>query len=75
MSFTEYDDAFVWECNDCGKEVIFPPADFSDCVGELKQRGWSFHRTPSEWGHRCSPCTRKARERYKGILDRPFKTV
>jgi len=52
MTFMELNDAFVWECNHCHKQVIFPPSDFYGRVAELKARGWSFHLNDDRtWDH------------------------
>ena len=64
MSFSEYDDAFVWRCNgkDCTKEVFFRPSDFFGCVAELRARGWSFHcdeENGRTWTHYCAYCQHK----------------
>jgi hypothetical protein len=75
MSFTEYDDAFVWRCDgkDCTKEVFFKPHDFMGCVAELRARGWSFHCDDEDrtWTHRCGRCRKPLAE----LLKMPLKEV
>ena len=74
MSFEEYEDCFVWKCNTCHKEVLFPPNDFFDCVAELKARGWTFSRdNEGVWNHTCAYCNYKSRQ--IPIMERTFKTV
>jgi hypothetical protein len=51
MSFEEYDECFLWRCDECGHEVAFKPHDFFACVAELKARGWGFAREPEGWRH------------------------
>jgi hypothetical protein len=72
MSFEEYDDCFIWRCDErgCGREVIFPPKDFWDCVAELKSRGWGFSPPEGEidWTHCCGRC----RSKRPSIMDRTF---
>jgi predicted RNA-binding Zn-ribbon protein involved in translation (DUF1610 family) len=55
MSFEEHSDAFIWRCDTCRQEVIFPPSNFWACVDELKGRGWQFTRL-DDWVHRCRKC-------------------
>jgi len=63
MSFSEYEDAFVWRCNgkDCPKGVIFKPHDFMGCVAELRARGWRFYCDDEDrtWTHYCQRCWHK----------------
>jgi len=77
MSFSEYDDCFIWRCNgkDCPKEVMFKPYDFMGCVAELRARGWSFHCDDEDrtWTHYCAYCQHKRRQ--TNILDRPLREV
>ena len=58
MTFREYDDAFIWQCDKCRIEAVFPPNDFYARVAELKARGWSFVRDDESrvWSHRCWKC-------------------
>ena len=72
MSFDEYDDSFVWRCDDCRLTVEFPTGDFYACLGELKARGWRMTRDDRDrvWSHKCGKCVRKAAE--VSILDRPL---
>jgi hypothetical protein len=56
MSFEEFDDCFVWRCDRCKREAIFPPDDFWGAVRELKSRGWLFERDEDGWSHTCSRC-------------------
>jgi hypothetical protein len=64
--FIELETSFVWECNTCGKQVIFPPSDFFGRVAELRARGWSFHLNDDEggrdWTHSCAYCNHKRRQ-------------
>ena len=63
MSFFEFEDAFVWQCDKCPHEAVFPPGNFWGCVAELKSRGWSFWRNDEgEWSHSCSSCRKTAAE-------------
>ena len=73
--FLEYEDEFVWRCDgkDCGKQAIFPPTDFMDCVAELKSRGWSFYRDDDGWTHHCQRCNHKHRQ--TDIMQRTFTIV
>jgi hypothetical protein len=74
MTFEEFPDAFVWQCEKCGLTAEFPRNDFYACVAELRARGWQFHRDdPDEgfqWHHKCVRCRPTADE----ILDRPFRS-
>jgi hypothetical protein len=55
MSFYEYDDCFVWQCDNCQRQVQFPPEHFWQCIAELKSRGWTFSRNDDGgWMHYCS---------------------
>ena len=74
MSFEEWNDVFIWRCDQCGKEAIFPPSDFFERVDELKARSWSFHRNDDgTWDHSCGRCVQKHRQ--TNILDRTIKSV
>ena len=42
MSFDEYPDAFIWECDTCHLQAQFPPTSFWHGHGELKARGLAF---------------------------------
>ena len=69
MSFIEYADCFMWECNGCGLRAEFPPGNFHGCVAELKQRGWRITRDrDGDWVHQCGRCVRK--ESVVSVLDR-----
>lgn len=69
MSFYEYPDAFIWECDTCHLQAQFPPTSFWHGHGELKARGWRFTRDEEgAWSHACGKCKAKAD---KGLLDRP----
>jgi hypothetical protein len=67
--FEEFDGAFCWTCDTCGKEAIFPSSDFYGRKDELKERGWGFslhEETGHEgwgrsWSHYCPSCNRKRR--------------
>jgi hypothetical protein len=63
MTFREYDDCFIWRCDKCRHEAVFPPGDFWSCVAELKARRWEFIRDDEggDWSHKCWKC-RKASE-------------
>jgi hypothetical protein len=56
MSFYEYDDCFIWRCDKCPHEAVFPPGNFWSCVAELKSRRWTFIREDGDWSHRCPSC-------------------
>jgi hypothetical protein len=71
--FVEYDDCFIWKCEQCGKEAQFAPNDFWSCVAELKSRGWGFERDEGEWHHSCGYCNHKRRQ--TNIMERTIKTV
>jgi hypothetical protein len=81
MSFLEVSDAFVWECDDCGLQAIFPPSDFYGRKDELKERGWLFRldeETGHEgygrhWTHYCQRCSWKKRKPLD--LSRPFHSI
>jgi hypothetical protein len=73
MSFAEFEDCFIWSCNSCGYEVVFPPHDFWGCVAELKARSWGFDRDEGDWTHTCGRCRHKHQQ--TNIMDRTFKTV
>ena len=70
MSFEDYDDCFLWRCDDCGKQTAFKPHDFYDCVQELKDRGWGFAREDDGWRHMCGRCNYKHRQ--TNMMDRTF---
>jgi hypothetical protein len=63
MTFREYDDCFIWRCDKCHHEAVFPPGNFWSCVAELKARRWEFIRDDEggDWSHKCPEC-RKASE-------------
>jgi hypothetical protein len=76
MSFEEYNDCFIWSCDEkgCDRLVAFKPNNFFACVDELKAMGWSFiHHDDGDWSHSCGNCNRKRRR--TNIMDRSFKTV
>ena len=64
MSFSEYEECFIWRCDDCGLEAEFAPRDFMTCWGELRARGWHAKREQAgdevDWSHKCARCERKA---------------
>jgi hypothetical protein len=73
MSFEEYEDAYVWQCEKCGLTAEFPRHDFYACVAELKCRGWQSSRDdPDEgwqWHHKCKRCRLTLEE----FLNRPAR--
>jgi hypothetical protein len=79
MSFEEHSDVFLWRCDQCGHEAIFPPNDFWSCVAELKSRRWGF--SPPEqgveggdtWSHYCGRC--RSKHQRTSIMDRTIKSV
>ena len=71
MSFGEYEDCFVWTCDGCSQEAIFPIGDFWRSLGELKARGWRVGRDDEGRDHRCSKCRKKE----TSFLDRKPKVV
>jgi hypothetical protein len=70
--FAEYPDAFIWRCDHCPNEAIFPPDDFWGALGQLKSRGWQITRDDDGWSHACAKCQR---ERSAKILDMPSNKV
>jgi hypothetical protein len=56
MSFEEFEDCFIWECDACGLKATFPPGDFWGAVAQLKTRRWEFERDEEGWGHKCGRC-------------------
>jgi hypothetical protein len=63
MSFSEYEDAFVWRCDKpgCGHEAVFAPGDFWGCVAELKSRRWEFFKdSEGDWSHHCGRCRKSS---------------
>jgi hypothetical protein len=56
VSFEEFDDCFVWQCDRCGLKATFPPGNFWGAVAELKARRWLFERDQDGWGHTCARC-------------------
>lgn len=76
MSFSEYEDCFVWQCDGCGLTAEFEgsqrPGYFMSCVDELKRRGWRIWRDEGgqwgEWHHKCAKCRRTE----PSILDMKF---
>jgi predicted RNA-binding Zn-ribbon protein involved in translation (DUF1610 family) len=62
MSFEEFDDAFVWRCDECKQSAIFPPGDFWRALAELKSRGWRIDRGQDGWGHYCPRCKKSGAE-------------
>jgi hypothetical protein len=72
MSFSEYEDCFVWCCDKCGLAAEFPATSFWSSLGELKGRGWRVTR--QDEAH-CGRCAQAAREKDRGLLDRPLRSV
>jgi hypothetical protein len=71
MSFSEYDDCFVWECDRCGRSVHYPPGDFWGALADLKSRGWGIKRDGEGWTHYCA----KHKPSVTQLLDRKPKVV
>ena len=69
MSFFEFEDAFVWQCDKCPHEAVFPPGNFWGCIAELKARRWTFIRGEGDWSHWCPDCKGKTAAE---ILDMPM---
>jgi hypothetical protein len=71
MSFEEFDDRFIWKCDNCSLTVEFAPHSFHSCWSELRARGWRAKREQAEdgvdWSHSCGRCVKRADT---GILDR-----
>jgi hypothetical protein len=69
MSFSEFDDCFVWQCDRCRTKAIFPPGNFWGAVAELRARRWEFDRDDRDggWSHLCGKCRKTGAE----ILDSP----
>ena len=55
MSFEEHEGCFVWRCDKCRIEAVFPPGNFWAALAELKSRGWQITRL-DDWVHRCAKC-------------------
>jgi hypothetical protein len=77
MSFSEYENCFVWSCESCDATVEFKridqPGYFMSCVGELKARGWRIWRDrEGEWGEWCHKCPKCRNGEAKKILDMKF---
>jgi hypothetical protein len=72
MSFCEYPECFLWQCDTCGKQITFKPHHFSDCVEELKDRGWGFTREEVGWSHRCGRCEYKRKTEAGDWMNRHF---
>jgi hypothetical protein len=70
MSFSEYEDCFVWTCDKCGLAAEFPATSFWNALGELKGRGWRIGRDDEGWTHHCGKCWKSA----KSLLDEPIKS-
>jgi hypothetical protein len=70
MSFEEHPDCFIWRCDKCGHEAVFPPNDFWDCVAELKARRWGFSppQGGDDWSHYCGRCRKPLAEVLKMTL-------
>ena len=77
MSMSEYEDAFVFQCDGCGLTAEFArggAGSFVACVSEIKHRGWRIVRDDGDWSHFCSSpeCRRavakKASEEAKRLL-------
>jgi hypothetical protein len=76
MSFSEYEDCFVWTCDKCALSAEFPATSFWAAHGELKARGWRFMREEEgAWSHYCGRCAQAQREADRGLLDRPLRSV
>lgn len=75
MSFSEYEDCFVWICDKCALSAEFPATSFWNALGDLKGRGWRITREDEGWSHYCGRCAQAAREADKGLLDRPLRSV
>jgi hypothetical protein len=58
MSFEEHEDCFIWRCEKCRLEAVFPPGNFWGAVAELKARRWSLSRDDESgvWTHYCWKC-------------------
>jgi hypothetical protein len=69
---SEYDDCFIWKCDGCPHEAVFPVHDFWSALAQLKARGWQITRDEDGWDHRCPKCKR---ERSASILDMKPKRV
>jgi phage terminase large subunit GpA-like protein len=76
MSFIEKEGANpgYWECDHCGQCALLE-WDFMSEWARLKAEGWRATRVEGHWMHRCDQCSAQAREREKGILDRPFRSL
>jgi hypothetical protein len=76
MSFIEKEGANpgYWECDHCGQRALLE-WDFMSEWTRLKAEGWRAIKVEGHWMHRCDECSAQAREREKGILDRPFRSV
>ena len=68
MSFEEHSDCFIWRCDGCRLEAVFPPGNFWDALAQLKARGWQITRL-DDWVHRCGQCKKKSEEK---ILSMPI---
>jgi hypothetical protein len=55
MSFEEFPDCFIWQCDRCHLEAVFPRGNFWSALAELKGRGWQITRL-DDWVHRCAKC-------------------
>ena len=42
MAFEEFSDCFVWSCDQCSQQAVFPPGDFWSALTELKGRGVAY---------------------------------
>jgi hypothetical protein len=74
MSFSEYEDVFVWSCEKCDLTAQFPPNDFYGCVAEIKARGWLIERdSEGEWHHYCGRCRSKVNS--AKVMDMPFSSI
>jgi hypothetical protein len=74
MAFEEFSDCFVWSCDHCDQQAVFPPGDFWSALTELKARGWLIYRDrdDNEWAHQCGRCKRKYSA---GILKKPIGKI
>ena len=75
MSFEEWEDCFIWRCDECGHIAAFKPNDFWACVDELKSRGWGFSREEGDWTHSCGRCRHKRKMEQGDLMNRRFSSV
>jgi hypothetical protein len=70
MSFSEYEDCFVWTCDKCALSAEFPATSSWSALAELKT--WRVWRDDESWSHYCGKCKQQADV---GILDRKIRSV